>query len=117
MVGKYIDPINRSFTVEARIPADKDLRANQIATVKIRDYAATAAITVPVNVVQSDEKGKYVFVAEKSGDRLIVRKRVVEMGETYNGVAEIKNGLTAGEQIITEGYQTAYEGQVVTTVK
>lgn len=117
VVGKYIDPINRSFTVEARIPSDKDLRANQIANVKIRDYAAANVITVPVNVVQSDEKGKYVFVAEKSGDKLVVRKRVVVMGEIYNGVAEIKSGLTAGEQILTEGYQTAYEGQAVITGK
>ncbi len=115
VVGKFIDPINRSFLVEGSIPADKDLRANQIANVKIRDYAIANALTVPVNVVQSDEKGKYVYVAEKSGDKLVVRKRVVQVGEIYGGVAEIRSGLTAGEQIITEGYQTVYEGQVVMT--
>ena len=115
VVGKFIDPINRSFLVEAKLPQDKDLRVNQIANVRIRDYEANNVITIPLNVIQTDEKGKYVFIAEKSGDKLIVRKRVVDVGEAYNGVAEIRNGLTVGEQILTEGYQTAYEGQVVTT--
>ncbi len=117
VVGKYIDPINRSFTVEGRVPADKDLRANQIANVRIRDYNASNVVTVPVNVVQTDEKGKYVFIAEKNGEKLVVRKKIVEVGEIYNGQAEIKSGLTAGENIVSEGYQTVYEGQVVTTGK
>lgn len=117
VVGKFIDPTTRSFIVEGKLPADKDLRANQVASVKIRDYVVANVITVPVNVVQTDEKGKYVFVAEKSGDKLVVRKRVVQTGETYNGIAEIRSGLTAGEQIVIEGYQTTYEGQVVVAVK
>jgi membrane fusion protein (multidrug efflux system) len=117
VVGKFIDPTTRSFIVEGKLPADKDLRANQVASVKIRDYVAANVVTVPVNVVQTDEKGKYVFVAEKSADKLVVRKRVVQVGESYNGIAEIISGLTAGEQIITEGYQTTYEGQVVVAAK
>jgi membrane fusion protein, multidrug efflux system len=117
VVGKFIDPTTRSFIVEGKLPADKDLRANQVASVKIRDYVAANVITVPVNVVQTDEKGKYVFVAEKSGDKLLVRKRIVQVGESYNGIVEIRSGLTAGEQIVTEGYQTTYEGQAVVAVK
>jgi membrane fusion protein (multidrug efflux system) len=113
VVGKFIDPTSRSFTVEGKIPANKNLRANQVANVRIRDYAAANVISVPVNVIQTDEKGKYVFVAQKSGDKLVVRKRAVVVGEMYRGLAEIRSGLTVGEQILTEGYQTAYEGQVV----
>jgi len=82
---------------------------------KILDYQAKAAVTVPINVVQSDEKGKYVYVAEKSGNKTIARKKMVIVGESYNGVMEIKSGLAGGDIIITEGYQTAYDGQVVTT--
>jgi hypothetical protein len=39
---------------------------------------------------------------------------VVDVGETYNGLMEIKNGLKGGDVIIREGYQTVYEGQLVT---
>ena len=33
--------------------------------VKIKDYRAPNAIIIPLNVVQTDEKGKYVYVAGK----------------------------------------------------
>jgi RND family efflux transporter MFP subunit len=54
--GKLIDPNSRSFYVEAKLPADKNLRPNQIALVKIQDYTVANAITVPVNTLQNDEK-------------------------------------------------------------
>lgn len=114
VVGASIDPTNRSFTVEAKLPADPVLKPNQTATMKILDYEAKAAVTVPVNVVQSDEKGKYVYVAEKSPAKTVARKKTVTVGEAYGGLIEIKSGLAAGEIIITEGYQTVYDGQGIT---
>jgi RND family efflux transporter MFP subunit len=115
VVGAAIDPTTRSFKVEAKLPADPMLKPNQTVTMKILDYAARASVAVPVNIVQSDEKNKYVYVMEKSGDKMIARKKVVTVGEAYNGLMEIKSGLTGGELIITEGYQTVYDGQSVTT--
>ncbi len=115
VVSASINPTTRSFTVEAKLPSDPWLKPNQIATMKILDYAAKAAVAVPVNVVQSDEKNKYVYVMEKAGDKMIAKKKIVTVGEAYNGLIEIKSGLTGGEQIITEGYQTVYDGQSVTT--
>jgi len=117
MVGASIDPTTRSFTTEAKLPSDPFLKPNQTATMKILDYEAKATIAVPVNVVQSDEKNKYVFVMEKAGDKMVARKKVVIAGEAYNGFMEIKSGLSGGDLIITEGYQTVYDGQVVTTGK
>lgn len=122
MVGGSIDATTRSFVTEAKLPSDPLLKPNQTATLKILDYEAKAAVAVPVNVVQSDEKGKYVYVMEKAGDksdsyRMVARKKMVSVGEAYNGFIEIKSGLTGGELIITEGYQTVYDGQTVTTGK
>ena len=117
MVGGSINPTTRSFTMEAKLPSDPFLKPNQTATMKILDYSAKDAVAVSINVVQSDEKGKYVYVMVKEGDKMVARKKVVITGEAYNGVIEIKSGLTGGELIITEGYQTVYDGQVVTTGK
>lgn len=114
VVGAAVNPTTRSFTTEAKLPSDQMLKPNQLATMKILDYQAKAAVTVPINMVQSDEKGKYVYVAEKSGNKTIARKKPVIGGESYNGVMEIKSGLAGGDIIITEGYQTVYDGQVVT---
>jgi membrane fusion protein, multidrug efflux system len=117
MVGGSINPTTRSFDTEAILPSDPLLKPNQTATLKILDYEAKGAVAVPVNVVQSDEKSKYVYVMEKSGDKMIARKKVVNVGQAYNGFIEIKSGLTGGELIITEGYQTVYDGQTITTGK
>jgi len=114
VVGAAVNPTTRSFTTEAKLPADPMLKPNQLATMKILDYQSKAAVTVPINVVQSDEKGKYVYVAEKTGNKTIARKKTVIVGEAYNGRMEIKSGLAGGDIIITEGYQTVYDGQVVT---
>jgi membrane fusion protein, multidrug efflux system len=113
VVGAAVNPTSRSFNTEAKLPADPILKPNQLATMRILDYEAKAAVTVPINVVQSDEKGKYVYVAEKSGNKLIARKKIVVAGESYNGVMEIKSGLAGGDVIITEGYQTVYDGQAI----
>ncbi|HZI52957.1 MAG TPA: efflux RND transporter periplasmic adaptor subunit [Chitinophagaceae bacterium] len=113
VVGAAVNPATRSFTVEAKLPADPELKPNQLATVKILDYESKEAVTVSVNVLQMDEKGKYVFVAEKNGDKMIARKRPVVVGESYEGLIEIKSGLASGDLIISEGYQTVYDGQAV----
>ena len=115
LISQSINPDTRGFTAEARVPYNASLKPNQVAQMKILDYSVTNAVIVPVNVVQTDEKGKYVFVMEKSGDKSIARKRPVNIGESYDGLIEIKHGLKAGEQLITEGYQNLYEGQVITS--
>lgn len=115
VAGKIIDPTSRSFQIEAPVPSDPALKPNQIAIVKIRDYSSGNAITIPLNVLQNDEQGKYVIVAAKEGAKTIARKRRVVVGELYGERLEVKSGLQAGEVIVTEGYQELYEGQAITT--
>jgi membrane fusion protein, multidrug efflux system len=115
VVQKVIDPNTRSFNIEAKIPSDASLKPNQIAQIKILDYKANDVVAVPLNTVQTDENGKYVYVMEKSGDKMVARKKMVIVGESYSQLIEIKSGLAAGDQLITEGYQNLYEGQVITT--
>jgi membrane fusion protein, multidrug efflux system len=114
--GQFVDPNSRSFNAEVKIPGGGNVRANQSAKVRIMDYSAPNAVTVPINVVQTDEKGKYVYVMVKEGNRTVARKKTINIGETYNGMVEVRAGLSAGEQIITEGYQVVYDGQLITTI-
>ena len=113
VVGKIINPNSRSFFIEAKVAADKDLRPNQIALVQILDYTASNAIAIPVNTLQNDETGKYVMVASNEKGKLIARKRLVTVGEFYKDQLEIKSGLQAGDQIVTEGFQSLYDCQLI----
>jgi multidrug efflux pump subunit AcrA (membrane-fusion protein) len=114
-VGSVIDPLSRSFFVESKLPFYKDFRPNQLVQVKIKDYTKANAITIPINLVQNDEKGKYIYVAANENGKLIARKKAVTVGEFYANNIEILSGLTAGEQMITEGYQSLFDGQLLTT--
>lgn len=115
VASRLIDPITRSFYVEGKIPSDKAFRPNQIALVRIQDYSASNAITIPVNTIQNDEKGKYLMIAAKEGDKLIAKKRQIVIGELYGDKLEVKSGLQPGDVIITDGFQNLYEGQPIIT--
>lgn len=114
-IGASINPATRGFSTEAKLPADNALKPNQIALVRILDYAAPNAVVAPINVVQTDEKGKYVFVVSQEGKQLVARKKPVVIGQVQGNSVEIKAGLAAGDQLITEGYQGLYDGQKVST--
>ena len=113
-IGQMITANSRSVTAEAKIP-DPSLKPNQLVTVKIRDYAASNTIVIPMTTLQTDEKGKYVYVMVSEQGKQIARKRPVTIGQIYGEQIEIKSGLQNGEQLITQGYQGVYDGQTVTT--
>jgi len=114
-ISQSIGDLSRGFTAEIKVPSSLQLRPNQIALVQILDYTAPNSIQVPLNVLQTDENGKYVLVASKEGDKLVARKRKVVIGELYNDKIEIKQGLKEGDQVITEGFQGLFDGQLITT--
>lgn len=113
--GKLIDPASRSFYVEAKMPSDKNFRPNQIANVQIEDYTINNAITIPVNTMQNDDKGKFVMVAVNENGKWRAKKRPVEVGELYGEQLEIHKGLAAGDKLITDGFQGLYDGQLIST--
>ena len=112
--SRFIDPSNRTFRVECRIaPKDFELRANMIAYVKIKDYSSDASLVLPVNIIQSNQEGKFVFVASKEGDKIVAMRRKVTTGMEYNGESEITSGINAGDQVISAGFQNLKEGSSV----
>jgi membrane fusion protein (multidrug efflux system) len=115
VTGKTIDPSNRGFYIEAKLPYEKDFYPNQVALIKIQDYTTSNALTIPVNSLQNDEKGKYVMMAVKEGDRLVAVKKPITVGMMYGERIEVLSGIQAGDDVITEGYQGLYDRQPITT--
>ncbi len=112
--SKYINPANRTFQIEIRLGSGKvDYRANMIAVVKINDYHNKKALVLPVNLIKDSPDGKFLFVSRDEEGKKIARKLKVEVGQTYNGSAEITSGLKAGDKIITTGFNSLVEGQPV----
>ena len=114
-VGQSIGLTSRGFTVESKIPNSAGLKPNQVAMIKVQDYTSPNSITVPVSTLQTDEKGKYVLVAATENGKMITRKKSVTIGELYGDRIEITAGLNEGDVLITEGFQSLYDGQLITT--
>ncbi len=115
-ISQSIDNSQRGFIAEAKIPFNAALKPNLSATMKILDYSAPNAVVIPVNVVQSDESGKYVYVMQKlSNGKTVAVKKSINIGEVYGDIVEVKTGLAPGEQLVTGGYQGIYEGQAIGT--
>jgi membrane fusion protein, multidrug efflux system len=116
LISQSVDANLRGFMAEAKIPSDGSLKPNQTAVMRIKDYSAANAIVIPVNMVQTDEAGKYVFIMVKSSNgKATAHKVPVVIGEVYGDNVEIKGGLKAGDELITEGYQSLYEGQSISS--
>jgi len=115
LMNETIGLNSRSVVTEAKIPYNANVHINQVAQVRIKDYANPHALVIPLTVLQTDENGKYVYVISTENGKKIARKKIVHVGEIYGNNIEVKSGLQIGDQVITEGFQSLYEGQAVTT--
>jgi RND family efflux transporter MFP subunit len=113
-VSKYINPVNRTFIIETKISDGiQDLKANMIAIIQINDYHSDKSILVPMNVIQTDQLGSYVYVVRPKEKYSAAYKQPVVIGNSYNGIAEILKGLTVGDRVISVGYQELVDGEYV----
>jgi len=111
--SRYIDPVNRTFNIEAHFAGSNNMKANMIAVVKINDYKNDNAFVVAINQIQTDQKGQFILVVSDENGKSIVRKKAITTGQTYNGLAEVTSGLTKGDKVISTGYLTVDEGEEV----
>lgn len=108
-VSRVIDPVSRSFNVEINLPSSRVYHANMIAVIKVVSYTNSKALVVPLNVIQKAEDGSYVYVIQDNK----AQKARVNVGQVYNGQAEILSGLKAGDQVVTTGFQDLDQGDTV----
>jgi len=117
LISETINVTSRSFTAESKVPGKTAVKPNQVAVVKILDHESKNAIVIPVETVQADEKGKYVYVQSQENGKMIARKKQITIGEFYDENIEVTSGLSTGDKLITKGYQGLYDGQLITEGK
>jgi len=112
--SKYINPVNRTFQSEVRLgPSKVEYRANMMAVVKINDYSNPSAFAVPITLIRDSQSGKYIYIANEESGNLVARRLPVTVGSTYNGLAEITSGITTGAKIITTGFNSLIDGELI----
>jgi membrane fusion protein, multidrug efflux system len=111
-VGRTIDAMSRTFSVEVKITSQPELRPNMTGVIKVVYKTDPKAITVPINVVQEVNGEKIVYVAETKGKDTVARKKVVTVDGVFNGIAQVQ-GLNDGDKVITFGYQGLNDGEFI----
>ena len=102
-----------SIQVEVHIEnPDENIVLNMDSKVEIFTRKVEGAVLVPVEAVNVDNEGEFVYVVK---DDQTVEKRYVTIGITADMQTEIVEGVKTGEQVITESMFDITEGMKVAT--
>jgi RND family efflux transporter MFP subunit len=71
-----------------------------------------AALVIPRNLALSDQQGDYVFVV---GDDNRAKRRNIRTNDLPGNLKEVLSGLSAGEKVVSIGYNKLSDGQVIKT--
>lgn len=119
--GNYINPNNRSFTVEIPVSNNKgNVKPNLTARVHINDYRNKAALLIPQSTISENAEGEqYAYiVTDISKDNIATAKKtIITTGKTQGDFVEVLSGIESGQSIIVEGARSVKEGQQVKILK
>jgi membrane fusion protein (multidrug efflux system) len=112
-VDSRIDPSTRTVRVRAMLPnTDEALRPGMLLTVEVRSNPREA-LAIPEIAILDQADGAYVYrVAAREGGQAVDLVRI-RTGQRAGGMAEVLEGLDAGDRVITEGVQSLRPGQPV----
>ena len=113
-VSRVVDPLNRSFTAEINIPdGQTSIKTNMIGVLKIKDYKNSSAISIPVKTLLKNTDGYYVFVAEVKDGKKYAKQVNIKTGAVSGENIEVLSGLKVGDELITTGYQSVNDGNLL----
>jgi RND family efflux transporter MFP subunit len=113
-VSMAIDPYKQAIFAEVEFDnLNRELKSGVTVEIKVLIYKNPKAITIPRNLVMSDENGQYVYV-EKDGK---AEKRYISNGQETGIYFEISKGLEAGDRLITHGASQLTDGAKVKVIQ
>ena len=114
-VGHVINPENRSFRMQLRIPNDDGrYKPNMMANVSVQASVIHDTMVVPSMLIGYDTQGHYVYIAKEGPDGTpLAQKAYIERGRDGEGKTQVKDGLAAGDLLIVQGHRQVASGEGV----
>ncbi|MEN8180936.1 MAG: efflux RND transporter periplasmic adaptor subunit [Myxococcota bacterium] len=110
-VSPTLDPLGRRMVLKAWIPnPDGRLRPGLFATIEAEIERREDALIVPETAVVHDVDGIYVW---RVGDDDAAERVPVVVGLHVDGRVEVREGLQAGDEIVTAGTHKLQEGAAI----
>lgn len=118
-LGNYINPDNRTFGMTIYPKGmNNDLKPNLLAIITAYDYRKDSVIAVPTKLIRNDGNGDYVLTVRKDAAGIPrVVKTSVTVEKSFISSSIIKEGLSEGDLLITEGYDTVIGGDAVKIIE
>lgn len=88
---------------------EKALWPGQFVTVRMTLSNIQDAVVVPTQAIQTGQQGQFVFVVKDGTAEL----RPVTVGITYEDVTVVEKGLSAGDEVVTDGQMRLMPGAKV----
>lgn len=110
IIGTRVDPVTRAVAVRAEIPnEDGRLKPGMLLTVEVVKSRDPALIIPEESLVPLGDR-QFVFVVTEEGK---TRRTEVTIGRRRPGSAEVLDGLTEGDRVITDGTIRVRDGSAV----
>lgn len=114
-VGGSINPQNRTFRIETRLPKNKTYKVDMIANMKLKTVEQSNVLVISEEFVYSKDNRYVVYVlSENEEGKAVADEREVKLGLSYQTDVIIEEGLAEGDQLITLGSAFLDDGMRVT---
>jgi RND family efflux transporter MFP subunit len=111
LVDRAVDPQTGTLRIRVAFPnPGKQLKVGLNGNVRVRNSTGEPQLLIPYQAVTEQMSEYFVFVV---GDSSKVFQKKVTLGPRINADVIVKNGLKAGEVVVTEGTQKIKEGTKV----
>ena len=111
LINNQVATATGTITLEATFAnGDERLWPNEFVSVQLTEYVLRNSITIPSTALLTGPTGQYVYAI---GADYKVKRVDVTVVATQQGTAVVGKGLTAGEEVVTDGQYRLDDGVLV----
>jgi len=105
------NPVSHTYPAHISLANPKrELLPGMVCKVVINPGNAPLEIVIPINIVQSTADGRKYVWSDNAGK---AERKYISTGAVKGNGVVVTSGLSAGDRIITEGYQKVSEGSKI----
>ena len=113
-INPSIEKSSRSVQVRAILDNPENfLRPGMFAEIHTLLPAQDEVLTIPERAISYNPYGDAVFVVEHDQGKTVAKRMQVTTGTVNGGRVEIVDGLTAGDEVVTDGHHKLFNGQPI----
>jgi multidrug efflux pump subunit AcrA (membrane-fusion protein) len=114
-----LDPLSRTMEIRVRVDnPGTHLMAGMFAQVRIIIEEQENAVQIPAAAMVTRFGESFIFVVDESDPEApVARRRDVLPGIIIDGVMEVRQGLSGGEAVVTQGQTVIYDGARINIIQ